>query len=160
MAYWEFYGCFRNPSGSFAIICKYLDHQTVRLTKRKTQKHHIYVCAMQKNTFLFGSLGFDGDFESLTCLLGCFGPLQILFGVRASWLLFKEQQAQTAKRPEKDKTRTWKSASCIWTEKGEREREANRMKYECQSFFIKKNMNTNIHTFIRPRHVQPNQERP
>lgn len=29
--------------------------------------------------------------------------MQILFGVRASWLLPEEQQAQTAKRPTKDK---------------------------------------------------------
>lgn len=56
---------------------------------------------MQKNTFLFGSLGFDGDFESLICLLGCFGPLQILFGVRASWLL-----VQGTASP--DRKKTWK----------------------------------------------------
>lgn len=33
----------------------------------------------------------------------CLNPVQILFGVRASWLLPEEQQAQTAKRPTKDK---------------------------------------------------------
>lgn len=33
----------------------------------------------------------------------CLNPVQILFGVRASWLLPEEQQAQTAKRPTRDK---------------------------------------------------------
>ena len=35
---------------------------------------------------------------------GCNGPLQMLFGVRASWIM-TGQQAQTAKSPEKDKRR-------------------------------------------------------
>ena len=44
---------------------------------------------------------------------GCNGPLQMLFGVRASWIM-TGQQAQTAKSPEKDMWRAGPESHHVW----------------------------------------------
>lgn len=78
-------------------------------------KSHTYSSVETLSKFFFRINSFfkakDWDVEICVALLvkkmdvwfRCQNPPQILFGVRASWLLPLEQQAQTAKRPTKDK---------------------------------------------------------
>lgn len=121
----------------------------------KTTTRTTKLCYSKKGQFFFfSSLGFDGNFESLIYLLRWCGPLQILFGVRASWLL-----VQGTASP--DRKKTWKGQdrdldiSFVYLnrerERGkgrEREWNVNVSLLSLRKYVLKTTMNTNTHIFI------------